>query len=91
MGRLTVELMKHVAPGSHGRFRLISRKQAHDEGFDNFPAYARSLGERFPIRLEGQPAAKFREGAVCLNDPAQAQVCLAVFQATRSVASGVLA
>jgi len=91
MGRLTVELMKQVAPGSHGVFRLVRRKQAQAEGLDDFPAYARSLGERFPLRLEGEPAAKFREGAICLNDPTQAQVCLAVFQATRSVASGVLA
>ena len=31
--------------------------------------------QRFPLRLEGEPVAKIREGALCLNDPAQAQVC----------------
>jgi uncharacterized ferritin-like protein (DUF455 family) len=83
MGRVTAELMKHVAPGSYGLFRLISRKQALTEGFADFPAYARSLNERFPIQLKGNPSTRIIEGALCLNDPARAQVCLAVFQAAR--------
>jgi hypothetical protein len=83
MGRLTVELMKQVAPGSHGWFHLVSRAMTRAEGFDDFPACARSLSERFPLRLEGEPAPRIREGAICLNDPAQAQVCLAVFQVAR--------
>ncbi len=82
MGRVTVELMKHVAPGSRGLFRLVSRKQALAEGFADFSAYARSLNKRFPIRLEGEPSPRISEGAICLNDPAQAQVCLAIFQVT---------
>ncbi len=80
MGRVTVELMKHVAPGSRGLFRLINRKQALAEGSVDFIAYARSLSERFPIQLKGEPSPRISEGAICLNDPAQAQVCLAVFQ-----------
>jgi uncharacterized ferritin-like protein (DUF455 family) len=80
MGRLTVELMKHVAPGSRGLFRLVSRKQALAEGFSDFVAYARSLTEKFPIQLNGEPSPRISEGAVCLNDPVQAQVCLAVFK-----------
>jgi uncharacterized ferritin-like protein (DUF455 family) len=80
MGRVTVELMKHVAPGSRGLFRLVSRKQALAEGFADFSDYARSLIEKFPIQLKGEPSPRISEGAICLNDPAQAQVCLAVFQ-----------
>jgi uncharacterized ferritin-like protein (DUF455 family) len=89
MGRGTVELMKHVAPGSRGLFRLINRRQALAEGFESFTAFARSLNERFPIRLKGEPSPRISEGAICLNDPAQAQVCLAVFQVAHGVASGV--
>jgi uncharacterized ferritin-like protein (DUF455 family) len=89
MGRGTVELMKHVAPGSRGLFRLINRRQALAEGFESFTAFARSLNERFPIRLKGEPPPRIREGTMCLNDPAQAQVCLAVFQVAHGVASGV--
>src|ERR1035437_2592894 len=33
MGRLTVELMKQVAPSSHGWFRLVSRAMTRAEGF----------------------------------------------------------
>jgi len=84
MGRLTVELMKHVAPGSRGEFRLISRKQVLAEGLTDFTALARSLTGRFPIRLRGDPSPRISEGALCLNDPASAQVCLAVFQASRN-------
>jgi hypothetical protein len=80
MGRVTVELMKHVAPGSRGVFKLVSRKQALAEGFSDFSAYACSLNKKFPIRLKGEPSPRISEGAICLNDLAQAQVCLAVFQ-----------
>ena len=83
MGRVTVELMKQVAPGSHGLFRLVSRPMIRAEGFDDFVTYARSLSERFPPGFEGEPVRKIRQGAFCLNDPAQAQVCLAVFQVAR--------
>jgi hypothetical protein len=80
MGRVTVELMKHVAPGSRGEFRLIGLKQVIAEGFADFPAYVWELSQRRPIRLKGEPSPRIREGAICLNDPARAQVCLAVFQ-----------
>jgi uncharacterized ferritin-like protein (DUF455 family) len=80
MGRVTVELMKHVASGSHGLFRLVSRKQVLAEGFADFATYAHALTECFPIQLKGDPSPRIGEGMVCLNDPAQAEVCLAVFQ-----------
>ncbi|HWH67845.1 MAG TPA: hypothetical protein VNT26_00550 [Candidatus Sulfotelmatobacter sp.] len=80
MGRLTVELMKHTCPGSGGLFRLVTRVQARTEGFADLSSYACSLGERFRLRLEGEPVPKIRQGALCLNDPGQAQVCLATFE-----------
>jgi uncharacterized ferritin-like protein (DUF455 family) len=80
MGRLTVELMKRACPGSQGVFRLVNRAQAKREGFETLPDWGHSLQERCPLRLEGEPVPKIRSGAICLNDPAQAQVCLAVFQ-----------
>jgi len=83
MGRVTVELMKQVAPGSHGLFRLVNHSTLHAEGFDDFATYARSLNERLPVEFEGEPVRKIRQGAFALNNPAQAQVCLAVFQVAR--------
>ncbi|MEI6391314.1 MAG: hypothetical protein WCT12_09425 [Verrucomicrobiota bacterium] len=85
MGRLTVELMKQTCPGSCGLFRLVTRAQARADGFADFAAYARFLSERFPMQLEGEPVPKIREGVLCLNDPAPAQVCLATFQVSRTL------
>jgi hypothetical protein len=87
MGRLTVELMKHACPGSCGLFRLVSLNQARAEGFADLVGYARSLGERLPLRLEGEPLPKIRRGALCLNDPGQAQVCLATFEVSPQAVS----
>jgi uncharacterized ferritin-like protein (DUF455 family) len=83
MGRLTVELMKRVCPGSHGLLRLVNKAQLAGSGFGSFLELAGSFSRRFPLKLEGQPLAKIFEGALCLNDPACAQVCLAVFQVSR--------
>jgi hypothetical protein len=94
MGRLTVELMRHAGPGTTGLFRLVNQGQTRAAGFANLFDYARSLGERLPLRLEGEATAidrarwlsapprcyTIRQGALCLNDPARAQVCLATFE-----------
>ena len=87
MGRLTLELMKRVAPGAHGTFRLVSTANLRKKGFADLSAYAQQLREDFPLRLEGDPVAKIRSGALCLNDPAQAQAVLAVFQVGDDVRS----
>jgi hypothetical protein len=84
MGRLTIELMRNVAPGSSGIFRLINRRTLRRDGFVDFKSWAQSFAKRFPICLEGDPVPKIREGGVCLTDPEQASVCTAVFLATRT-------
>jgi hypothetical protein len=81
MGRLTVELMRQTSPGSSGVFRLVNRAQAQAEGCPDFASYARARSTRLPLRLEGEPGTRIREGFVCLNDPATARVCLATFEA----------
>ncbi|HEY2330218.1 MAG TPA: DUF455 family protein [Verrucomicrobiae bacterium] len=80
MGRVLVELMRQTCQNCSGSFRLVNTAQLRVEGFENFSGYARSLAEKFPLRLEGEPVPHIRSGALCLNDPATAQVCLAVFQ-----------
>ena len=80
MGRLTLELMKQTCPGSCGLLRLVSRRQARAEGFSDLASYGRSLSARFPLRLEGGSMPAIRQGALCLNEPARAQECLATIQ-----------
>jgi len=84
MGRLTLEMMKHTCPGSIGVFSLLSLATVRSEGFDGFREYARALASRGPLRLEGSPVPRIREGALCLNDPAEAREYLAVFRVGRS-------
>ena len=84
MGRLTLELMKNVAPGRSGTFWLFTRKQVQKEGFNDFSSWARAALQRCPLRLEGEPAPKLAEGSLVLNDPDRAQFCLAVFSVSRS-------
>ena len=84
MGRLTLELMKQTAPGSFGLFRLVSRARARKAGAEDFIAYARDLNACAPLQFAGEPVARIIEGALCLNDPAPAQACLAVFEVSRT-------
>lgn len=80
MGRLTLELMRHVCPGSLGRFRLCPVKEAQAAGFVDLASYGRALAEGHPVRLSATQAGRIEQGVVCLNDPAQAQVCLALLE-----------
>jgi uncharacterized ferritin-like protein (DUF455 family) len=83
MGRVLVELMRQACQNSAGVLRLVNPAQLRAQGFQDFPAYARALEEKWPLRFEGEPVPRIREGALCLNDPARAQSCLAVFEVTR--------
>jgi len=84
MGRVALELRRYVLPGGHGRFRLVNQAQLRAEGLADFPAYAAALAGRLPLQLQGEPAVRIREGALCLTDPTTARVCLAVFEVSRS-------
>ena len=84
MGRLALELMRRAAPGSHGLLRLVNRAQLRAEGFTDFAAYAAHVEKHFPLELQGEPIPRIARGALCLNDPACAHVCLAVFRVNRA-------
>lgn len=85
MGRVLVELMKQTCQGSCGIFRLVNQVQLRAAGVEGFSGFAQTLSERFPLQLEGEPLPRIKAGALCLNDPATAQACLAVFQVGRSL------
>jgi len=86
MGRVLVELMRQTCQNTFGLFRLVNAAQLRAEGLRDFSAYADFLAEKFPLQIETAPVVRLREGALCLNDPARAQVCLAVFQVGRTPA-----
>ncbi|MBL9138099.1 MAG: DUF455 family protein [Verrucomicrobiales bacterium] len=83
MGRLTLELMKRVYPGSFGAFQILNLRHVQGLGWPDFVAYAHHLEEKHPVRTEGEPTPRLREGRLCLNDPTQAQACVAVWHVAR--------
>ncbi len=85
MGRVLVELMRQTCQNSFGRFRLVNLAQLRAKGFKDFPSYARSLAEQFPLQVAAEPISRIHSGALCLNDPATAQAGLAVFQVGRTL------
>lgn len=80
MGRLALELMRRVSPGSYGVIRLINRNILNSQKLSSFVAYADRLRAAFPLSFEETSTRRIREGALVLNDPALAEACLAVFQ-----------
>jgi hypothetical protein len=84
MGRLLLELMRYTCPGSQGVLELVTRTAAYRSGHESLVAYSERLQRSFPLQLQGQPTPGIREGALCLNEPSRASVCLATFQVSRS-------
>jgi uncharacterized ferritin-like protein (DUF455 family) len=90
MGRLLLELMGRTAPGTYGRLTLVNRATLRAGGLAGFAAYAQRMAEQFPLRIEGHPVPRLREGGICLNDPAEARSCLAVFRASAAAFGEVI-
>lgn len=80
MGRLTLELLRNVAPGSMGRFQILSLEHVLKTGASSFPQFALAQRAVSPVQLSGAPRARIQSGWVALNDPEAAQAYLAVFQ-----------
>lgn len=78
MGRVLLELMRHVAPGTHARLSLVSRSQLARLGHPDFPSYAQHLASQCPLHKLGHPRPRLSQGALPLTDPHTAQTCLAV-------------
>ncbi|MEN9732297.1 MAG: hypothetical protein RLZ45_292 [Verrucomicrobiota bacterium] len=86
-GRLALELMRYTHSGTHGRLRLMSRRQVEREGFSDFQSWAQAMSESHPLRFAGDPIPRIQSGLVCLNDPTRVQGILAVFDVGKRGAS----
>ena len=71
MGRVTLELLRVAAPGRTMLFRIFSRQALRRAGIPDFPAAARNLTGRFPVRLSADH--RVDSGCFPINDPATAQ------------------
>ncbi|MBM3845655.1 MAG: ferritin-like domain-containing protein [Verrucomicrobia bacterium] len=84
MGRLTLELMNYVSPGSRGCFRILSLRSREAAGFSDLRKLAKSLQILNPVSSEGNPVKRIRSGIIVLTDPALAEDRLAIFEVTPS-------
>lgn len=80
MGRVTLGLMQHVAPGRRARFRIVGLRDLREAGDPDFVSFAARLRTERPWRREGSPVPRLVEGALCLTDPARAERSLAVLE-----------
>jgi hypothetical protein len=78
MGRLTLELMHRVAPGSTGEFRIVNRGQLRALGCEGFGDFAARQMAGRPLVMAGAPVPRIVSGTVCLTDPQRAEMALAV-------------
>jgi uncharacterized ferritin-like protein (DUF455 family) len=78
MGRVAIELMRRVKPGSSVRFHLVSKRHATAAGYSSIAPFARHLEERNPLIMEGEPVAGIKSGTVCLTDAGRAETCVAI-------------
>lgn len=80
MGRVLLELMRHVCPGRLVALHLVNNRSFDNRKASSLDSYARQLESKFPIKLNGHPEPKIASGALSLNDPSTARFCLAMFQ-----------
>ncbi len=79
MGRLTLELLRLVAPGRRGNFRIVSHRMLPNAGVGSFQQFADHLRSTRPCLRQGSPIPRITSGSLCLNDPLRARQWLAVF------------
>jgi uncharacterized ferritin-like protein (DUF455 family) len=77
MGRVALELEKHLAPGVQGLWLFIPIREIKNQGYENAAAFAEDLQKKYPVRVRSNPSLKRLEsGIVFTNDPVRAQSVL---------------
>ena len=72
MGRLSLELSKHLKQRRVGVWLILTAKEIQAAGFANIPDFARNLENRFPLLTTSSPQ-KISQGLLFTTDPAQGQ------------------
>ena len=83
MGRLSIEVGRHHAPGSAGYLQILNQRDLERHGHDSFDAWSRSIEKALPVVTDER--GRLVSGAVFLNDPTTASGCLALWQASRNI------
>lgn len=82
MGRVALDLARQTARGKRVIFEVLTKRHWRGRGVADFPALAEQIRRAAPVTLapgqNGEP--RIAQGAVILNDPSQARICLAVMR-----------
>ena len=76
MGRVALELEKHLAPGVEAVWAFVPVREILRQGFETPARFADALQHKYPVQLN--KAGQLRAGVVMTNDPARAQEVLTV-------------
>lgn len=86
MGRLTLELMSRVAPGTAAAFCLLNPSHRQAIGCSTFAELTAQWSARYPVVRAGAPVPRLRDGVIFLNEPTTAERVLAVLAVGSAVA-----
>ena len=79
MGRVALELEKHLAPGVSGLWAFLPIREIKDLRFENAEAFAREMERKYPVKRGSSNASqRIESGVVFTNDPFCAQEILTV-------------
>lgn len=87
MGRVALEMSKHLISKQPGVWLHVSKKEAQSLGFETFAALAAHIERVAPpkIRNHSSGSIQLEEGALFTNDPAEARQVLTVLWADTSL------
>lgn len=78
MGRLALEVGRHVQSGRNHSLQLIGLKSIQSRGYATFADFDRDMSEKYPIVRTNHSSPQIQSGYVALTDPSEARATLAV-------------
>lgn len=79
MGRVALELEKHLAPGLNGLWTFITLGEIISRGFPSAKHFAEEMQSRYPVKkVRAGSGQRIESGVVFTNDPSRVQSVLTV-------------
>jgi hypothetical protein len=77
MGRVALELEKHLVPGTSGLWIFLPLREIKDHGYANAEAFALEIGKKYPLKMkQSNGNHRIESGVIFTNDPSRAQSVL---------------
>ncbi|MBF0286815.1 MAG: DUF455 family protein, partial [SAR324 cluster bacterium] len=85
MGRLSLELVKHLNHQRVGLWFILNKKCIIDAGYENIVEFTKTLEQQYPLSVVSSAGNKIDSGALFTTDPGQAQAFVTVLLTGRSI------